>query len=347
MGIRRLLRDRLRRRPAPGALDLSAPWTIAHERTATPEDIFYSFRLLLGRSPNREEWRGHAGNAGRDLDSVVRSYLTSLEFSRRENLLLGERMTEGLTLKKLKDFSMYASENDAAVGRHILEDSYEPHVTSVFRARLRPGMHVVDVGANIGYFTMLSASIVGPSGSVLAVEPNAESVKVLEASRRANSFEQVTVLQVAAGRAPGLLVLNPSYSNGMTSAPPDDVSALMRSITVPSFQLDDLIPHDRTIDFVKIDVEGAEYNALLGASETLQRCHPTVVSEFSPDMMPGISGIDGRGYLRFLLDLGYRMSVVELGGELTDCGSDVEKVMNAYRSSGVDHIDLVLDRPLG
>lgn len=342
MGIREVVRHTLRW-PAIHALDLTAPWTIAHDTTATPEDIFYAFRLLLGRSPNHEEWRGHSGNAGRDLDSVVRSYLTSLEFSRRENALVGARLTEGLTLKALGDFSMYASEHDAAVGRHILMDAYEPHVTGVFRARLRPGMHVVDIGANIGYFTMLSASLVGPSGSVLAIEPNPESVKVLEASRRANSFDQVTVLQVAAGRAPGLLVLNPSYSNAMTSAPPDEVSALMRSITVPSFRLDDLIPRDRTIDFVKIDVEGAEYNALLGASEMLKRCHPTVVSEFSPDMMPGISGVDGPEYLRFLLGFGYRVSVIELAGELTAYGGDVDQVMDAYARSGVDHIDLLFD----
>jgi hypothetical protein len=152
----------------------------------------------------------------------------------------------------------------------------------------------------------------------------------------------VTVLQVAAGRALGLLVLHGSYSNAMTSAVPDDAAAVITSTTVPSVKIDDLIPKTKKIDFVKIDVEGAEYNALLGASELITRCHPTIVSEFAPQTMPGISGVDGRQYLRFLLDFGYRISVIEGSGALSDCGTDVEAVMDAYAAAGVDHIDILL-----
>jgi hypothetical protein len=89
---------------------------------------------------------------------------------------------------------------------------------------------------------------------------------------------------------------------------------------------------------VKIDVEGAEYNALLGASELIRRCHPTIVSEFSPSTMPGISGVDGRQYLRFLLDFGYTVAVIERGGTLAES----ERVMDAFNSSGVDHIDILV-----
>ena len=89
-------------------------------------------------------------------------------------------------------------------------------------------------------------------------------------------------------------------------------------------------------------IEGAEYNALLGASALIKRCHPTIVSEFSPDVMPGISGVDGREYLRFLVDLGYKIAVIEAGGTLRECGTESDKVMDAYRSSTVDHIDILL-----
>jgi FkbM family methyltransferase len=178
---------------------------------------------------------------------------------------------------------------------------------------------------------------------VIAIEPNPESVKLLEASRRENVFGNVTVFQVAAGREPGLLVMHGFYSNAMTSAVPDSAAALVTSKTVPCFRIDDLVPRDRNIDFVKIDVEGAEYNALSGASELLRRCHPTIVSEFSPLTMPGISGVDGRTYLRFLLDFGYKISVIEGDGTLAECGTDAERVMAAYDSRGADHIDLLLD----
>jgi FkbM family methyltransferase len=176
---------------------------------------------------------------------------------------------------------------------------------------------------------------------VTAIEPNPESAKLLEASRRANSFDNVIVLQVAAGRELGLLVLHGSYGNVMTSAP-EGAASLLNSTTVPSFRVDDLVPRDKKIGFVKIDVEGAEYNALLGASELIKRCHPTIVSEFSPSTMPGISGIDGRGYLRFLLDFGYTISVIEEGGRLRECGTEPEKVMDAFTRRGADHIDILL-----
>ena len=325
-------------------MDLSAPWRSPFPREASREDVYYCFRLLLGRNPNREEWPGHTGNVGRDIDALVRSYISSLEFMRRADTLSGHQLNEKIQLKRTKDFAIYVQEEDEQVGRHVLRDSYEPNVTAVFRRYVRPGMQVLDIGANIGYFTMLSASLVGPSGGVFAIEPNPDSVKLLEASRRENGYENVRIFQVAAGRAPGLLVLNRASSNAMTSAVPEAVSHLVRSTTVPSFRIDDLVPSDVKIDFIKIDVEGAEYNALLGARALIARSRPTIVSEFSPKTMPGISGIDGMGYLRFLLDdLGYQLSVIDPEGGLVHCGGDAQRVMDAYDARGTDHIDLLLD----
>lgn len=342
MRIGGLLRSALRpvlRRPA---FLLAEPWQIP-QGPATGEDIFFCFRLLLGRPPNHEEWGGHFAQRGTDLDTLVRSYMTSFEFSNRADALLRDRSNGRVSLTKAKRFSIYVQEADATIGEHVKRDAYEPNVTAVFVDRLRPGMHVLDIGANIGWYTMLSASLVGRAGSVTAIEPNPESAKLLEASRRANAFDNVIVLQVAAGREAGLLVLHGSYGDAMTLAAPEDAAALTNATTVPSFKVDDLIPRDKKIDLVKIDVQGAEYNALLGATELITRCHPTIVSEFSPSMMPGISGVDGREYLRFLLGFGYEIAVIEGDGTLRACGADADRVMDAYTSSGVDHIDILLD----
>lgn len=145
------------------------------------------------------------------------SYVNSLEFSRRKNMLLSKSRDEDLFLKELDGFSIYLRESDAAVGRGVKSGAYEPHVTNIFRQYVKPGMHILDIGANIGYFTMLAASLVKSSGSVTAIEPNPENAKLMELSRRANKFDQVTIVQAGAGRALGLLVLNTAYSNGVTS----------------------------------------------------------------------------------------------------------------------------------
>jgi FkbM family methyltransferase len=315
------------------------PIPASYARTATYEDIFYCFRLLLGRNPNPEEWPGHSSQVGSDLENVVSSYLTSREFAERR--LLNKTYRDQVELIRLPRFSLFASNDDLAVGRHIHGGSYEPGVTAVLMRYVKPGMSVVDIGANIGYFTMLLASLVESTGLVVAVEPNLENVKLMEASRRVNGFGQVLIIQAAAGRFTSLLSLNTSYSNGTTGELSDDLNALFASHPVPCFALDGLLPKDRPINLVKIDTEGAELNALIGLSQTIDRDHPVVVSEFSPGALPGISRCSGPEYLRFLIGNGYRIGVIEQDGSETRFCDDVDGVMGAYSRSGIDHIDII------
>jgi FkbM family methyltransferase len=321
-----------------GVDEASRLWPTTFEPTATEADIRACFRLILGRLPNVEEWRGHSMRAGEPLDQVVSSYLTSLEFQRRG--LLEQDIADEIVATRIQGFTIYTDLNDAAVGKYVRDDNYERDVTTLFRSRARPGMRVVDVGANIGYFTMLAASLVGPHGQVLAVEPNPRNARLLEASRRANHFNHVTIAQIAAGRETGLLILNTSFSNGTTSAPPDELSQFLSAESVPSLTLDSLLDAGATVDLIKVDVEGAEFNTLLGAEATIRRCRPFIISEFSPAMMPGISHISGEDYLRWLIALGYDLSVVEPDGSLTEPGTDVDAVMRIYHGRVTDHIDI-------
>jgi FkbM family methyltransferase len=315
------------------------PLRVEHTKAATHEDIFYCFRLLLGRGPNPEEWPGHSSRVGEDLENVVSSYVTSREFAERG--LLNKTYRDQVELVRLPGFSLFASNDDLAVGHHVLSGTYEPGITAIFNRYLNPDMSVVDIGANIGYFTMLMASLVEPSGLVVAVEPNPENIKLLEASRRVNGFDQVLVIQAAAGRQTGLLALNVSHSNGMTGELPGDLDAIFASRPVPCFALDAILPKDRRINLVKIDTEGAELNALIGLSKTIDRDHPVIVSEFSPGMLPGISHGSGPEYLGFLIARGYQIGVIEHDGSETGFGDDVDGVMGAYTRSGVDHIDII------
>nr|WP_321983624.1 FkbM family methyltransferase [uncultured Lichenicoccus sp.] len=322
-------------RPAAG----TAPWLGSFSPVATPADILACFRLLLGRLPNREEWRGHVSRAGERLDTVVGSYVNSLEFSCRS---LGAAGKLGSAEQvRLPDFSIYFEADDAAVGQHVRANNYEADVTAVFRRFVRPGAHVLDLGANIGYFTMLSAALVGPSGSVMAIEPNPNNARLVEASRRANGFAHVRVVQVAAGREPGLLVLHRSHSNGTTSVAPDDAASLLAAETVACVRVDGIVPRRRRIGFIKADVEGAEYLALSGCLRIIRRHRPVIVTEFSPSMMPGISGISGLGYLRWLIGLGYRLSIVLPDGGLR--AAEPDAIMREHAERGVDHLDLVAE----
>jgi FkbM family methyltransferase len=322
-------------------------YTVPFSGRATARDIFYCFRLLLGRYPHPEEWRGHAMRAGEDLNGVVTSFANSLECAQRgfvrSSVRTGDPAISPI-MSELEGFVLFSDPEDASVGRAVRAGSYEPEICLQFRRLLSPGMCVLDIGANIGFFAMLSACLVGPSGHVVAVEPNPRNIRLLESSRRMNGFSNMTVLQVAAGRANGLLALNTSYSNGTTASLPSDVAEILGAETVPSIRLDALLLEVGKVDLIKIDVEGAEYPALQGCENVIRRHRPTIISEFSPGLMPGIAGIDGPGYLCWLVGLGYSLSVICPDGTLLEASTDILRVMAAYEASRTDHIDIVATR---
>ncbi|MGD9617682.1 MAG: FkbM family methyltransferase [Alphaproteobacteria bacterium] len=318
---------------------LTCPWEQELTRTTTQADIAALFRLVLGRNPQPAEWNSHlAFELGRDSQEITRRFLSSWEFNQRG--LLRRTAPSAIERTSIEGFEIFAARDDNAVGAHVLGGSYEPNVTAVFRRYLRPGMQVIDVGANIGYFTMLAASIVGPDGLVTAVEANPDNAKLIEASRRINNCSHIRIANVATGREIGLLSLYNDYSNGVTSSI-SGMDDLWDARVVPCVPLQHLIPPDRRIDFIKIDIEGAEYLALSAIKETLRQDRPTIVSEFSPYFLTSVSGVTAERYLGFFLECGLELGVIDPEGGIVTFGSDVAGVIGAWEATGWDHIDIV------
>jgi FkbM family methyltransferase len=315
---------------------LAEPWSQPYDQAATADDIRQCFRLLLGRNPYQHEWVGQLSNVGRPLQLVVANMLNSREFAERGLLA---PLQAPVDLADCDGYRIYASPQDEAVGRHALACLYEPNVTSVVRRALRRDMGMIDIGANIGVFSLLAAARVGPGGYVLAVEPNPANARLIEASRRLNGFEHMTVCQAAAGHRIGLLGLHSSDSNGTTS-PVTPEALLQDPQTVAALPIDSLVPARQRIDVVKIDVEGAEYLALQGCETILRRWQPFLVSELSPALLASISGVDALDYLNWLLDLDYRIGVIGRDGKVSPPGTDPALIMAHYEASGVDHIDI-------
>ncbi len=285
---------------------------------ASQEDIFQCFRLILGRLPSSREWPGHSGRAGEPLAEVVTSYLNSLEFHNRG---LMQPPQQRLALVELDGFAMYASPDDLAVGKPLLWlRDYEPHVSRLFKERLRPGMRVLDVGANIGFYSLLAASRVGTEGVVWAVEPNPANVSLILTSRRKNSFGNMHVVQAAAHDRWDTLCLFTDGSNGSVSLTSSDRPEAMRN-TAMGLPLRAVLDGER-VDLLKIDVEGAEGRAMLGMIEIIERFRPAVFSEFTPEAMPCMSGMTGEAYVRLFTERGYRAQVLGPAGVI-DCGSSL------------------------
>lgn len=147
---------------------------------------------------------------------------------------------------------------------------FEPPQSAAVRALLRPGDHVVDVGANLGWFTMLMAAQVKPDGKVWAIEPMPPTLAALEENVGLNPTLNVTVLPLALGAEEGELDLHlfEGLPHGHASA-----STLGRSdyesYRVPVRTLDALLDGERAPSFVKVDVEGSELDVLKGAERLL------------------------------------------------------------------------------
>ena len=304
---------------------------------ATVEDVAFCFRLLLGRPPSAIEWPGHSSRSGEPLSALVTSYLKSAEFNGRE--LLTTARPQNIVLKNFDGFSIFADRDDKAVGVHVAEGMYDPEIECVIKTFVRPGMTVLDIGANIGFFTMLARSLVGPNGKVIAIEPNCNNARMLEASRRRNGFKNVQVIAAAASDKTQLLALYSSYSNGTVGDPGDNPDNLMRSTVVPAFALDSILLDTRA-DFIKINVEGNELLALTGLKGLLERSRPTIVSEFAAEGVVG--GADT--YLEFLLSFGYALGVVERDGTISMSGNNKNAIFDAFQRRG-EGFTLILSRP--
>lgn len=297
--------------------------------TATVEDILACFRLILGRAPNPEEWPGHSSRAGQDLTEIVKSFLQSHEFSRRR--LLEPTEFGQPVLADVNGVEVPVYPDDIDVGAAVLRNSYEPHVTALFEREVKPGMRVLDVGANCGYFTFLAARLVGSAGRVFAVEPNARNIRLLEYGRRANGFDNITIVPMAAGATAGMAALHAAHTNGMTGEP-SDVADVMSATFVGRMPLDALA---EKIDFIKIDVEGQEFNALRGFVAGLE-LRPRIVSEFAPSMLHNATGED---YLGLLLTRGYRIGVIAPDGSVASFHREPSPIMKAFEAANT-HIDI-------
>jgi FkbM family methyltransferase len=160
--------------------------------------------------------------------------------------------------------------------------SYERPVQMALKEHLRPGSVFYDVGANLGFFSILAARLVGAGGRVYAFEPVPENAAGVRHNAGLNSFDHVTVLQKAVADAGGRGELRQAHHAGgsalSTVAAPPDVKGI---IPVEIVAIDELVADGTCVPpaFVKIDVEGAELAVLQGMVETMRQYRPLILFE--------------------------------------------------------------------
>jgi FkbM family methyltransferase len=185
----------------------------------------------------------------------------------------------------------------------IINGTYEREQTRLFQEHIRPGATVLDVGAHVGYYTVLAAVLAGESGRVHAFEPNPANAEFLRRHVRINALGNVRVEQAAVSDRAGTARFD--FGTGSGTGHLADAGAL----EVRTLRLDDhCAEHALAPTAIKIDVEGAETAVLAGGRATLGRHRPVLfLSTHGAEVH--------KACLAFLRGLGYRVSPI-LGGDV-------------------------------
>jgi FkbM family methyltransferase len=191
----------------------------------------------------------------------------------------------------LGKYKFFADSRDIGLSPHLMLDGYwEMWCTEFMLGRIRPGQTVWDVGANLGYYAVLMADLVGPQGKVVALEPNPRLALLCERSLALNGYwHTASVKRVAAADQSDATVrfraalADPKNGHVLFASAPrpanehDDDTL---EVAVRTLRLDDIA--DAPVDFVKIDVEGAEERVWAGMQGVLDRSPEiTVLMEFN------------------------------------------------------------------
>ena len=194
------------------------------------------------------------------------------------------------------------------IQKQIYAGTFEPHETACFRQYLRPGMHVVDAGANVGYFTALATSLVAPTGRVVAVEPSPYAFARLADMVLRNSMSTVTTAQVGLGSESGRVTLYVPPDENHNHSPSMVANPQGRPVQVVIRTLDECAEEWNLgrIDLMKLDIEGYELEALRGARRLLeQRRIRAVMCEFN-DYWLREAGTTPDELFGFLASAGFR-----------------------------------------
>ncbi len=198
---------------------------------------------------------------------------------------------------------------------------YEPHIVAQFVKNIKEGDICLDIGANIGHHTIIMSQSTGKNGHVYAFEPITYIRQQMENSLELNGIKNVTTIPDALSNKEGKMTLfinpeNVAGSSFVNDAENEKLNVDVKTLDSYNFE---------KVDFMKIDVEGFEYNVLRGAEQTIAKHHPKILFEFSPAYYRKNSPSDILDILLFFKKNGYVLV------DLEDKDKEIEDIENFTR----------------
>jgi FkbM family methyltransferase len=231
---------------------------------------------------------------------------------------------------------LLVSRGDRVIGSVLRScGEWEPFETAFLRAVLGPGQTFVDVGAHVGYFSVLASKLVGPSGRVIALEPEPRNLDLLRRNLAWNDCRNAIVVPFAAHSTRGMmsLALDERNRGGHHLVPPGATG-----VTVPCVRLDDLVPD--TVDVLKVDAQGHDHEVIAGAERTIAGNPGMIVMTELSNRELARRGVNPESVLAGYRALGFTISTFGTRGELRTMSAELIPPRGPVKD-----ISLVLERP--
>jgi FkbM family methyltransferase len=194
---------------------------------------------------------------------------------------------------------------DKGISRELsIYQTHEPLATRLLQQFLKPGMNVVDIGGNLGYYALLEAHTVGDTGRVIAIEPVAVNFDQLSKNVEANGYRNILLHNVAIGASNGTAPMYLSEKSNWHSL--HRTARTTREITVRVSTLDALLAQHQlpSVDLIRMDLEGYEVEVIQGMAETVENYSPRLLVELHPHVVGAEAMLE---YLRQLEAYGYEL----------------------------------------
>jgi FkbM family methyltransferase len=224
---------------------------------------------------------------------------------------------------------------------------YEEETRLLFERLLRPGMFVVDLGASLGYYTLLAAKKVGNNGRVYAFEPQPWNCEVIRKSIHANAYEGIVIIiQKAVADKQGLVTLHfAEPGSGEASLYWRSMPGRgQQSIAVEATTLDEFFEKEGSppIHVMKMDIEGAEKAALEGAKALIQRnTKLKLIIEFDPRCQAD-AGVSPEEFFNTLIGVGFKnFSVIQKELQPVKIPNDIRRLV---KMAGDSYINLLCEK---
>lgn len=245
------------------------------------------------------------------MKNVIRHF-----YKKSERLLYGRGLNRYYIVRLVRDFlttrlksnfvevdkqKMFLDSSDSL--RLSINGIYEEFETQIVKKIINKDDVVFDVGANIGYYTLIFARLVSKSEKVFSFEPDPNNFELLKKNVAINGYTNVELFCKAVSNLNQTtkLFLDKTNKGGHTLI---DKFEERESIIIESIRLDDYF-QDKKIDFIKIDIEGFEFEAIKGMSNLLlNNNHVKLMTEFNPYLLKK-SGVEPIEYLKLLKNLGF------------------------------------------